>query len=101
MERWADFLITCTTHDSTGHRIVSVGAVPDLGDITGPGATWTRDLVIKAIERGFSFRTAPRGTDSKLTKGALVEVVTIHGEKFLRTDRNAVKADNLGALPAC
>lgn len=99
MERWADFVIMSVKHAANAGSIESVGASPDLGDIFGPRATWTKDLVIKAIERGFSFRTAPRGADGKVSKGALIEVVTVHGEKFLRTDRNAVKADNLGALP--
>jgi hypothetical protein len=37
--------------------------------------------------------------DGQLTKGEGVGVVTIHNQKYIRTDRNATKADNLGSLP--
>lgn len=101
MERWANFVIKCVTHDPATGKIVSVDAMPDLGDIFGPSATWPRDLVVKALDRGFTFCTALGGTTGNVSKGALVEVVLVRGEKFIRTDRNSVKADNLGSLPSC
>jgi Protein of unknown function (DUF3892) len=64
----------------------------------GAGIEWTRQQVIQAIDNGYTFVTA-FWRDGSWRRGAEVHAVTIGRERFLRTDRNQARADNLGELP--
>lgn len=46
-----------------------------------------------------SVMTATKGSDGYYKKGADVHVVKIDGTKYIRTDANSIKRDNLGSLP--
>jgi hypothetical protein len=100
MAKWADYAITGVKHAHHGHgAIIEVEARPDSGETLGVPVRFTRLQVVNAILRdGVTFVTAYRNGD-KWSKGAEVRVVEIHGEHFLRTDRDRTKADNLGELP--
>lgn len=58
----------------------------------------SRQDVVLSILRGTTFVTAYL-RDGRWHKGEDVRVVTINGERYIRTDNNSVKADNLGNLP--
>jgi hypothetical protein len=58
----------------------------------------SRQDVVLAIQRGTTFVTA-FVRDGKLQRGEDVRIVTINGERYIRTDNNSVRADNLGNLP--
>ncbi len=58
-----------------------------------------RSSVVADIEGGNTVMTATKGNDGKYYKGAEVHVVKIDGVKYIRTDANTVKKDNLGNLP--
>lgn len=98
MAKWADWCVTAVGYNEDKSRIVEVEVRPDTGDTIGSASRKTRQRVIEDIERGVSFNTIFL-TEGKWTRGAMVEVVVINGQKFLRTDRNQRTADNLGALP--
>ena len=57
---------------------------PHGGDNTSPGMTYDR---------------VPTSGTPSATPVGWVRVVVIHGQKFIRTDRDDIKGDNLGALP--
>lgn len=97
--KWADFCITRVKYGRDRAAIVEVEAKPDLGESLGTPQRFSRRAVVEAILlRRASWVTAPV-RDGKHVRGADVDVVEIHGQHFLRTDRNAIKSDNLGQLP--
>ena len=98
MAKWSDFGIFRVKHSADHSAIVGVEIRPDLGESFGDAQKVTRADVISAIERGSTFVTVYT-RDGKHTKGEDVRVITIHGQKYIRTDNNSTKADNLGALP--
>ena len=80
-------------------KIVAVEVREDRSEKLGQPSRWGRGEVIAAIEGGKTFVTGIKTDEGKFRKGAEVHVVEVSGEKFIRTDRNSVKADNLGELP--
>lgn len=58
-----------------------------------------RSTVVSNIEDGQTIMTAVKGTDGKYYKGAVVNVVKIDGTKYIRTDKNTTRKDNLEELP--
>lgn len=63
------------------------------------GSEKLRSAVVANIEDGQTVMTAVQGTDGKYYKGAVVNVVKIDGIKYIRTDKNSTKRDNLDKLP--
>ncbi len=98
MEKWADFGIFRVKYNREHTAIVEVEVRPDGGEKFGDAQKVARLDVVAAIERGLTFITV-YSRDGKWTQGEAVRVVVVHGQKYIRTDRDATKADNLGALP--
>lgn len=99
MTKWADFVIPKVKYNRDHTQIVEVETRADSGDaISASPQRVLRQEVVSAILRGTTFVTAYL-RDGKWQKGEEVRVVTIHGERFIRTDSNSTKADNLGSLP--
>lgn len=101
MAKWADLCITAVRYSSEHTHIDRVRARPDLGEELGPEAEYTRSQIVSFIEGGKTVITVYRDPPNtgNWKKGAKVEVVVIEGTKYLRTDNNRVKKDNLGNLP--
>jgi hypothetical protein len=97
MPKWADFLITAVRFNLAGTHIDSVQYREDKGDSVGPTNTATRTQVVQSIEAGYSFCTATEA-NGQYHKGAMVKVVVIDGEKFIRTKSDGIKSDNLDNL---
>lgn len=99
MAKWADFVITRVKYNRDHTQIIEVEVRTDTGEsISSDTRRMARPEVVSAILRGTTFVTAYY-RDSKWHKGEDVRVVTIHGARFIRTDNNSTKADNLGSLP--
>lgn len=99
MAKWADFVIAKVKYNRDHTQIMEVEVRADTGEsISSDPRRMDRQEVVSAIQRGTTFVTAYI-RDGKWQKGEDVRVVTIHGERFIRTDNNSLKADNLGALP--
>jgi hypothetical protein len=99
MAKWADWLISAVRYDSDHSRIVKVLAHVDNDDSVGSGQEQTRAAVVSSIEGGKTYSTITKSPDGKWRRGEDVRVVTVGGEKFIRTDANQTKGDNLGSLP--
>lgn len=99
MAKWADYLITKVRYNTRRTHIDRVMVQKDNDTSVGPAEQWSRDDVLRGLDGRWTFRTAPPGPDGKLTYGAKVEPVTIQGERYIRTDANATRTDNLGSLP--
>jgi len=98
-DKWADYLISAVRYNAAETHIEKVQVRLDNGDSVGPPSEWTRSEVITRLEAGYSFVTIVLGSNDKWLKGATVRIVVIHGEKFIRTDADRTKEDNLGNLP--
>jgi hypothetical protein len=96
--KWADYGI-CRVKYNHGHTaIVELEVRADSGTSIGEPQRFARQSIVDAIERGTTFVTI-YARDAQWTRGEDVRVVLIVTEKYLRTDRNALRADNLGSLP--
>jgi hypothetical protein len=99
MAKWADFVITKVRYNREHTQIVEVEVRVDSGEtISGEARRMLRQDVVTAIRGGTTFSTAYL-RDGKWQKGEDVRVVTINGDRFIRTDNNSITADNLGSLP--
>lgn len=70
----------------------------DLGDKVGKSQDVTRATVVANIKDGKTYMTiftSPEGWK----KGQDVRIITVRNEEFIRTDANAIAADNLENLP--
>jgi hypothetical protein len=99
MERWADYGISEVRYDEDQTHIVKVKVREDKGDKVGPPEEWARKRVVSAIEDGTTFVTILKRSDGNWHKGQDVHIITVRGEKYIRTDQNAEAADNLENLP--
>lgn len=99
MEKWADFVTTRVKYNRDHTQIVEVEVRRDMGDsISSEPRRVFRQDVVSAIRQGTTFVTSYL-RDGRWQKGEDVRIVPIQGERFIRTDSNSVRADNLGALP--
>jgi len=99
MAKWADYGISHKRFASGTKHISHLFVHEDTGEAFREGSTWTRQDVITAIEVNQKTFITILKRDGKWTRGASVNVITIEGVKYLRTDRNNTKADNLDELP--
>lgn len=100
-EKWADFLISAVRYNAAGTHIDRVRRHADNGDSVGAASDVARSSVVSAIDNGTTYVTIfknPNDT-TKWVRGAEVRVVLIDQEKYIRTDADKTKRDNLGDLP--
>jgi hypothetical protein len=63
---------------------------------SGAKSRWT---VVADIESGKLVKTAVRQSDGKYHEGQVVNVITVNGSKYLRTDKDNTARDNLDHMP--
>ena len=85
--------------NTAGTHIEEVQARKDTGDSLTSPTTKARATVVAELGSGYTYCTATEAGNGKWNKGAEVKVVTIHGEKFIKTKDDRSKADNLDNLP--
>jgi hypothetical protein len=98
-EKWADYVITAVHFNTAGTHIEEVEARKDTGDSLAGPTTKTRATVVAELGSGYTYCTATDAGNGKWNKGAEVNVVTIDGEKFIKTKADSSKNDNLDNLP--
>ena len=99
MAKWADYGISKVRYDPTHSHIVAVLVHEDTGTAITTGVETTRMTVVNRIDGGSTFVTIRLTSESAWQRGADVAVVTIEEQKYIRTDANKTKSDNLGDLP--
>jgi hypothetical protein len=101
MAKWADYLISAVRYNQAGTHIDRVMSHPDNGDSVGTGSEVTRQRVVALLDGGTTFMTIYKNPNdsNKWVRGAEVGIVTIDGTKYIRTDADKTKLDNLGDLP--
>ncbi len=100
MSKWADYCIYKVKYDIGHERITKVKIMKDEGEKLGETSIVSRENVIKKIDRGIRFITVYSESNSeRWSKGEEVIVVIINGRRFIKTENNSTKVDNLGGLP--
>jgi hypothetical protein len=99
-DRWADYLISAVRFNAADTHIDRVRLHRDNGDTVGEPQDASRATVVQALERGTTFITMFwNAIDNNWKKGAEVRTVTVDGVKYIRTDADRTKKDNLDRLP--
>ena len=98
MSKWADYCITAVRYHEPRTAILEVEIRPDTGTQLGATQRVSRAAVVNAIRTGTTFVTAYM-RNGQWFRGEDVRIFQIHGEEYLRTDRDYTRADNLGSLP--
>lgn len=95
------FLISAVRYNAAGTHIDKVRCHFDRGDSVGVAMEKTRDGVVGLLDTGTTFVTISKdpGDANKWIRGSEVRVVIIDQTKFIRTDADKTKRDNLGELP--
>lgn len=102
MTKWADYLIYAVHYEDEPYRkhIAEVKAHKDLGESVGSEMyLFSRSEVIRDIEGSTTFCTIYKDSTGKWQQGKPVIVETIDWVKYIKTERNGIKADNLDNLP--
>lgn len=97
--KWADYVITQVRYNIAKTHIEKVMAGLDNGDVLGEAKEVSRPSVVALLDEGVTFVTGIKSEPGKLTRGADVGIITVHGKKFIRTDADETEADNLDDLP--
>jgi len=97
--KWSDFCISAVRYNQARTHIDAVRVHQHLGESLSNGEVWSRQRVVSTIDAGYTFTTVVADPNRYWFRGAAVNVVQVGGERFLRTDRDQWKADNLGNLP--
>ena len=98
-EKWADYGISEVRYNSKGTHIEQVKVHVDNGDTMEPANVWTRENVISYLDKNYSFVTIIKKNNGNWGFGAKVEIITVNGSKYIRTNRNKIAMDNLEDLP--
>ena len=98
-DKWADYLISQVRYNEAETHIVKVVSHTDNGDSVSEGTELARSTVVIRLAEGSTFMTITKNVEGKWARGAQVRAVTIGGEKYIRTDADSIKKDNLGSLP--
>lgn len=99
MAKWADYGISAVRYDSDDQYIDKVKVHKDNGNTIETGETWSRKDVLSEMDDDKTFVTILKGDDDKWKKGQDVHIITVDGQRFLRTDANKRSKDNLENLP--
>lgn len=100
-EKWADYLISAVRYNSVETHIDRVRCHVDYGESVGSAVDASRQGVVVALDVGTTFATVYRDPSdpTKWIRGAEVRAITVDGTKYIRTDADNSKRDNLGDLP--
>jgi len=98
-DKWCDYAVCAVRYSDNPKHVDQVQVRKDNGDTFGSPTQWSRNTAVVEIESGTDVITIYKDSNGKWKKGAKVNVVKVNGTRYLRTDRDATAADNLGSLP--
>jgi len=98
--KWANYLISFVKYDKQKTLIDEVEVHEDLGyGISYTTDFVTRQTLIENIENKITYITTISDEKGVWKMGQKVELITINGQKFLKTVNDGIEKDNLGELP--
>jgi len=98
MEKWADYGISAVIINSEGH-VNQLKVHKDKGNVIGDGELWSREQVVSALEKNYTFITLLNYNQGVWSEGQEVGVVHVNKDKYIRTDQDQTPSDNLENLP--
>jgi hypothetical protein len=100
VRKWSDYVISGIRYnDEDDDYIAMVKVRENKAGILENAEEWDRRKVVSEIERGKTFDTIMRDENGNWHIGQEVHIISIHGDKYIRTDQNSVGSDNLESLP--
>jgi hypothetical protein len=97
--KWADHLVSGVRYDSAENCLDAVRVHSDNGATIGDDCEMPRSRVVSLLESGMTFCTVTRNTETmNLERGPEIEVATVDGRKYIRTDLDMLKKDHLGDI---
>lgn len=96
-----DYVITKVRYDDDHSRITKLrrGTYNSTTNNIGTRSTVSRRKVVDSIEANNQHYTVPPDGSGGYEWGDNIEVFSLGGEKFIRTDGSNIKSDDLGNLP--
>lgn len=94
----ADYGITGVKYNSIGKHIEWVKVGKFTGSSFGMRENWLRTKVMSELDNNKTFITVLKQGD-RLKKGLEVNIVTVNGKKYIRTDNDNNASDNLKDVP--
>lgn len=101
MAIWAFYLISCAKVDKENKLIVKVGVHKDSEDGFGDMMFQKRDLVISNWKKGKSYMTLILKPNGGFAPGKKINIVTIDGKEYIKTEDDGEPKDNIGDIPGC
>ncbi|OFI07465.1 hypothetical protein CLOACE_02940 [Clostridium acetireducens DSM 10703] len=95
----AEYGIYEVHYDDDHAKIEEVHAYKITDNSTDGKHTFSRDEVISKIEANNKVITLIKKDNGNWERGSEVIVYEVDNEKFIKTERNSKKEDNLGELP--
>lgn len=99
MSKWADYLISGVRYDKNHEYIVVVEVRPDEDTKVGNPTQCERKEIVAHLKKRVTYITIYKDKEGKWSKGATVDIITVNGKEFIRTDKNQTPKDNLENLP--
>ena len=96
--KWADFGITAVRYDGLG-RIEELELRQDDAGTLQHAQRWRRHHIINDSKKGKTFVTLIEVSPDRFKKGLPVHIVTVEGDKYIRTDTDPVPEDHLEGPP--
>jgi len=97
MAKWADYLISQVSYDSS-HLITKVKQHRDNGNKASVGEVVDRNTLANNLGHGVRYMTVYGGLD-RVQIGKNVRYFKAYEHHYIRIDNNKVMTDNLGELP--
>ncbi|MGD8306405.1 MAG: DUF3892 domain-containing protein [Ignavibacteria bacterium] len=87
IDKWADYLISAVRYEDHFNRksISHCKVHPDNGDSVGDGTTWSKDEIMEALMKGYTFNTISKDDRGKWKRGINVFLL-MSNEIYLNTD---------------
>ncbi|WP_455448197.1 DUF3892 domain-containing protein [Natrinema thermotolerans] len=101
MTKWGDYAITAVRYNFNDTQIKHVQRkeVDLVNDKLTNTERIPRQNVVADLERGVEYTTAVKNSNGNWDHGDEIHVLNLGGIKYIRTDQNDTKEDNLGGLP--
>ena len=90
-----DYAISCVTYSKNDKHIDRAGVRP-YAKLSQASEEWSREQILESIDAGKTFITIYRDRNGlDLKAGAKVHAVKVNGTRFITTDPDETKEDNL------
>ncbi len=99
MSERADYYIEKVRYTKDHSRIIWVSVREDNSKKLGGAYNMVRERIMKLMHDGKQFMTIFRNDEGKYRKGQRIQLISVKGNEFIRTDPEQADKDKLEDLP--